>query len=189
MRGSHEACFLGNTLVPSQKGQYLAMIAAEFQLTSDDYTEAQFSHSSRIFGKTFVSGILALSPALALVVTMLIYYMDPAKGPQLFPLWIFLGVLLLLMILLRSGALYRIQFNRIKALHGPIHFEAGDDGVVYLTSRGESKTKWEGFEGWRESEGSFLLYPQPRAFLLVPKRVLETEQVTALRELLRSRIR
>jgi hypothetical protein len=173
---------------PVKRGQYLTMIAAEFQLTSDDYTEAQFSHSNRIFGKTFVSGILLLSPALALVVTMLIYYMDPAKGSRLVPLWIFLGALLLLMILLRSGALYRIRFNRIKALHEPIHFEAGDSGVVYRTSRSESKIKWEGFERWRESEGSFLLYLQPRAFLLVPKRVLKTEQVTALRELLRSRI-
>jgi len=96
---------------------------------------------------------------------------------------------LLLVVLFRSGVLYRMQLNRTKALHQPIHFEAGDGGVIYRTSKGESTTRWEGFEEWRESKGSFLLYVQPRLFFVVPKRVLNVEQVAAFRELLRSHLR
>jgi hypothetical protein len=81
-----------------------------------------------------------------------------------------------------------MQFNRTKALHEPIHFEAGDGGVVFRTKRGESSMKWEGVEKWRESKSSFLLYTQPRLFFVIPKRALDVEQAAALRELLRGRV-
>jgi hypothetical protein len=162
------------------------MISAEFQLTSDDYSEAQVSHLSKVLGKRFGLTVFVLGTALA--VTLLIARMDPAKARQMIPSWIVFAGLLLLMVLLRSGMFYRMQFNRTKALHQPIHFEAGDGGVVYRTSRGESTTKWEGIEKWRESKGNFLLYVQPRLFFVVPKRVLDVEQIAEFRELLKSRI-
>jgi hypothetical protein len=162
------------------------MIAAEFQLTSDDYVEAQNSHA-RFFGKWLGLGALVLGAALA--ITVLIAGMDPTKTQQMIPVWVTFGAMLLVVILVRFGTFYRMQFNRLKGLHAPIHFEAGDAGVVYRTSKGESTTKWEGFENWAESKGSFRLYVQPRLFFVVPKRVLDGEQVAALRELLRSRVR
>jgi len=163
------------------------MISAAFQLTSDDYAEAQVSHLSKVLGQRLGLAVFVLGTAL--VITLLIARMDPAKASQMVPTWIVFAGILLLVVLLRSGMLHRMQFNRMKALHQPIHLEAGDGGVIYRTSRGESTTKWEGFEKWRESKGNFLLYVQPRLFFVVPKRVLNEEQVAEFRELLRSRIR
>jgi len=163
------------------------MIAAEFQLTQDDYVEAQLGHLSNRLRKLFTVGLPVLGAALA--ITVVIRLMDPAKTRQLIPSWIFLGAVLLLMGLLRSGMLQRMQFHRLKAPHQLIRFEAGDGGVVYRTSQSESTTKWEAFEKWQESKKSFLLYVQPKLFFVVPKRVLDLGQVTALRELLAGRIR
>jgi hypothetical protein len=162
------------------------MIAGEFQLTSDDYAEAQLDHFTKVRGKRLVLYIFVLGAALA--VTLLIALTDSAKRREMLPAWIFFGVVLLVMFLLRSKVLYRMQFNRTKALHAPIHFEAGDGGIVFRSQRGESTIKWEGLEKWRESKRSFLLYPQPRLFFVVPKRVLAIDQAAALRELLRSRV-
>lgn len=162
------------------------MIAAEFQLTSDDYAEAQLDHFTKVQAKKLILYILVLGAAL--VGFLLIALTDPARRDQMVPAWIFLGIVLLFWILLRSKVFYRMQFNRTKALHGPIHFEASDGGVVFRSPRGESTTKWEGLEKWRESKGSFLLYTQPRLFFVVPKRVLDIDQVTALRELLSRRM-
>ena len=162
------------------------MIAAEFQLTSDDYAEAQLDHFTKVLGKKLILYIFVLGAAV--VVTLLIALTDPAKRREMLPAWIFLGAVLLLGVLVRSKVFYRMQFNRTKALHAPIHFEAGDDGVVFRSQRGESTTKWEGLEKWRESKGSFLLYPQRRLFFVVPKRVLDVGQVAAFRELLRKHI-
>jgi hypothetical protein len=129
----------------------------------------------------------------AFVVTLVIALTDPATTSQLVPSWIFLAVMFLLMVLLRSGmlprVLHRMQFNRLRALHGPIHFEARDSDIFYRTRTSESTTKWEAFEKWEESKGGFLLYVQPRLYLLVPKRVLDGAQIAAFRELLKSRIR
>ena len=162
------------------------MIAAEFQLTSDDYAEAQLNHFIQHLGKKLILYIFVLGAALA--VTLLIALTDPAKRSEMLPAWIFFGAVLLLIFLLRSKVLYRMQFNRTKALHFPINFEAGDGGVVFRSQRGESTTRWEAFEKWRESKSSFLLYTQPRLFFVVPKRVLDIDQVAALRELLKSRV-
>jgi hypothetical protein len=162
------------------------MIAAEFQLTSDDYAEAQLDHFTKILGKKLILYIIVLGAAV--VVTLLIALTDPAKQREILPAWLFLGAVLLVLFLLRSKVFYRMQFNRTKALHGPFHFEAGESGVAFRSQRGESTTRWEGFEKWRESKGSFLLYTQPRLFFVVPKRVLDIDQVAALRELLRSRV-
>jgi YcxB-like protein len=165
-----------------------AMIVAEFQLTQDDYVEAQLSHYGKLGKMIFVPGMVVLGAAL--VVTLAIALTDPATTSQLAPSWIFLAALFLAVILLRSGPgmLHRMQFNRLRALHEPIRFEAGEGGIVYNTGKSESTTKWEAFEKWKESKGSFLLYVQPRLYFLVPKRVLDGAQVDAFRELLKSRV-
>jgi len=160
------------------------MIAAEFQLTSDDYAEAQVAHITKAPGRIIILAIIALGAGF--VVTLFIT--ASATRHEILPAWIFLGAMWLFVVLLRSKVVYRMQFNRTKALHDPIHFEAGDDGVVFRTQRGESTTKWEGLEKWRESKGSFLLYPQRRLFFVVPKRVLDVGQVVAFRDLLRKHI-
>jgi hypothetical protein len=162
------------------------MIAAEFQLTSDDYAEAQVAHLTTVLGRRFVLGICVLG--LGLAVTLIIALTDGARIHELLPSWIFFGAMFLLLFVLRSKVLYRMRFNRTKALHESIHFEAGDDGVVFRTKRGESTTKWEGVEKWWESKGIFLLYLQPRLFFVVPKRVLDIKQVVAFRALLMSRV-
>ena len=164
------------------------MIAADFQLTQDDYVEAQLSRYGRKLRQIFVPGIVVLGAALA--VTVVIALTDPAiKASQLVRAWIFLATLSLLLVFLRSGMLYRMQFRRLQALHEPIRFEAEEGGIVYCTAKSKGVSKWEAFEKWQESKSSFLLYLHPRLFILIPKRVLDGEQVHALRELLKSRIR
>jgi len=162
------------------------MINSDFQLTQDDYAEAQVSHFTSKLGRRFF-WVMLLSAA-ALLVMVANGLVDPTKAREMAAPGIFFATMLLLMAWLRSGMLYRRQFNRLKPLQQTIHFEAGESGIVYRTSKGESTTRWEGFERWRESTGCFLLYVQPRLFFVVPKRVLNSEQVATFRELLRSRI-
>jgi hypothetical protein len=162
------------------------MIAAEFQLTSDDYAEAHASHLANVLGKKLTLATFVLGAAL--LVTLFITLTDPAARLETLPAWIFLGAMLLLVVLLRSKALYRMQFNKLKALHEPIHFEVGNGGVVFRNRRGETTINWVGLEKWRESKTTFLLYPQQRLFFVVPKRALDADQVVALRELLGSHV-
>jgi hypothetical protein len=89
----------------------------EFQLTQGDYAEAQLSRYRRKLEKIFVPGMVVLGGAL---VTLAIALTEPKKTSQLVPSWIFLAALFLLAVLLRSGMLHRMQFNRLRALHEPI---------------------------------------------------------------------
>jgi hypothetical protein len=167
------------------------MIAAEFQLTQDDFVEAQMGHYGWILRMIFLPGVVVLGAAFA--ITLVIALTDPGTTSQLVPSWIFLAAMFLLVVALGSGMLprmlHRMQFNRLRALHGPIRFEAREGDIVYCTETSQSTTKWEAFVKWKESKGSFLLYIQPRLCLLVPKRVLDGAQIAAFRELLKSQIR
>jgi hypothetical protein len=61
--------------------------------------------------------------------------------------------MLLMAILLRSGVLREIQFDRLTALHHPIRLGTG--GAVYRTSRSESQ--YQGKRLKNGAKGSFLL--------------------------------
>jgi hypothetical protein len=64
----------------------------------------------------------------------------------------------------------------------------GEDEIAYKNERGDSRTKWSALEDWQESKSLFLLYPQPRMFFIVPKRVMQPDQIAALRESLIAKI-
>ena len=170
------------------------MIKIQYQLTEDDFVDAHFAHMRNRYGMLGVIPPPVLSTvmfvvALAIVVCLMVAKKDSPVS------WLFVSVgafvLFPLGILsyLWSGIPFRSQFRKTKSLQAPGQIEIDDEGITYTTADSQGKTHWTYFEKWRESQQAFLLYFQKAMFFIVPKKLLLSEDVPALRELLKNKIR
>jgi hypothetical protein len=163
----------------------------DFQLNEDDYVDAQQTHLRKSLRG--LSGILpAIFALMALlgIIGLVFWLIQPSNemGRQLAPMSGFVVLVITMGFYVRSGLLYRRQFRKIKALQRPMQMAFDNDEIVYTSPTAQAKILWSAFEDWRESKNSFLLYPQPRMFYIVPKRAIQADQIPAFRSILEARI-
>jgi hypothetical protein len=82
----------------------------------------------------------------------------------------------------------RSQFAKNPVLREPRRVEFSDAGVKTDSGIASSQVSWKAFLRYVESIDTFLLYTSPACFVIVPKRVLQTEQVSELRRLLQTHV-
>jgi hypothetical protein len=161
-----------------------------FQFTLDDYRNAVRTHYRKgasayrrwMLRLVLVIGVLLLLAGILMVITR--------QGPlttALPPLflgaaWTWIG----------TGKIYllsaRNQFVKIPAVRGPRRVEFSDDGVNTDAGIASSQLSWKALLRYVESSDTFLLYTSPGCFAIVPKRVLQPEQVNELRRLLQTHV-
>ena len=52
----------------------------------------------------------------------------------------------------------------------------------------DSRVAWSTYIGWAEVESVFVLFPQPRIYVPIPKRAFDDRQLAEFREMLRRNI-
>lgn len=161
-----------------------------FQFTLDDYRKAFRAHlrkgasaSTRWALKLFlVIGVILLLAGILLLVTG-----QRALNVVLVPFllgafWIWYGL----------GAAYQLsakkQFVKSPALREPRSVEFSDSGVKTDAGVASSQVSWQAYIRYVESKDTFLIYTSPACFVIIPKRVLQPEQITELRRLLQTHI-
>jgi YcxB-like protein len=148
------------------------IIGVEFELTPEDWIEVQLEHSSRsillrqarrnvrvLFG--LVVGLLALLSVL-----------EGASSVAL--TWLLAGGVAVAALgpILRNAQ--RKQLRRFSqtgianGMFGHHRVELRADGILDATSGYELLTRWSSVERVEESEGAFLVYWGPNAFLAIP---------------------
>jgi len=127
---------------------------------------------------------------LALGVGVTLFAIDPHNSAlrNLAPLYI----LLMLWILWFYGAPYlsaRSQFRGSPSARTSMTLEASDAGLHFRSEYSDSRIAWSAFVRWVDEKAVFTLFPNPRIFIVVPKRAFRPDQINEFRELLRSRIK
>ncbi len=62
--------------------------------------------------------------------------------------------------------------------------EASDTGLTVHTAHADSKASWSAYVAWAETKSVFVILPQPRIYVPIPKRAFTPEQLVEFRELL-----
>ena len=83
----------------------------------------------------------------------------------------------------------RRQFRNSPSAHDPMTIEASDAGLEIHSVHADSKVAWSAYMAWGENETVFLILPQPRIYVPIPKRAFAAEQESEFRELLRRNIK
>jgi len=83
----------------------------------------------------------------------------------------------------------RRQFPGSPSAQSPMTIEASDAGLAVHSTHGESKVSWSAYMAWAEAKSVFVILPQPRIYVPIPKRAFTDEQLNEFRELLRRTIK
>ena len=83
----------------------------------------------------------------------------------------------------------RRQFKNNPTAQSPITMIASDAGLEVQTGHAHSKIAWSAYVAWGESDSVFVIMPQPRMYVPIPKRAFTDEQVGEFRALLQRNIR
>jgi hypothetical protein len=161
-----------------------------FQLNENDFADAQRSHLRKRYGKVGIVPLVGFGLLVVLGLVGGVSWLIDQKSEaarQMAPMAILLVLFSLITLWPWSGIPYRRQFRKIKALHLPIQISVTDTEISYASQNGQSKISWSAIEAWRESKSIFMLYTQPSVFSILPKRVLNADEITAFRELLTSK--
>jgi hypothetical protein len=168
----------------------LNSMIVNFQFTLDDYRNAFRAHYRKgasayrrwMLRLVLVIGVLLLLASILIVITR----QGPLKAALppflLGAAWIWIGMGKVYLLSARS------QFAKNPVLREPRRVEFSDDGVKTDAGIASSQVRWKAFLRYVESTDTFLLYTSPACFAIVPKRVLQAEQVNELRQLLQTHI-
>ena len=63
--------------------------------------------------------------------------------------------------------------------------EASDSGLEVHTAHADSKASWSAYIDWAENKSVFVILPQPRLYIPIPKRAFNDQQLAEFREMLR----
>jgi hypothetical protein len=166
-----------------------------YQLTADDFRHGNTAwrescpSGQRSYWINFWSSFVA-SMVLALCAGILL--LSPHSRFER-ALWFLCGgsalwVLCLAIACARTGRSLRSQFQGMPSAQDGMALEISESGLRFRSSHGNSQLGWSTFTGWAEEEFVFVVFPQPRTFVAIPKRAFTKQQQTEFREMLRRNI-
>jgi hypothetical protein len=94
-----------------------------------------------------------------------------------------IGVPAGVVILLLPTLLARTQFKQMPALKNEILFSMDESGFRNSNSKAEASLLWSGIDSVVELKDIFAIYPNKMMVYPVPKRLFNSDQLVALREL------
>jgi YcxB-like protein len=99
------------------------------------------------------------------------------------------GALWFAYILLAPRFFSRRQFKNNPMAQSPITLDASEQGLEFHNAHADSRVAWSAYVAWGEVKSVFIIMPQPRMYIAIPKRAFAGEQVDEFREMLRRNIK
>lgn len=82
----------------------------------------------------------------------------------------------------------RRQFRNNPIAQSQISLNISDQGFESHNAHADSRVAWSAYVAWGEAKSVFILMPQPRIYVAIPKRAFTEEQQTEFREILRRNV-
>jgi hypothetical protein len=160
-----------------------------FQLTQEDYRHGLRAWQVRSAWRRW-NYRLSLIFMIALLVVGLILAIWNATFYEKSMSWflIALPVVWLFGVWVSPRIQARIQFRRMPSAHSLTTLAISDAGMHMHSDHYDSQIKWPTYIGWSEGKSVFVLFPQPRIYVPIPKRAFSDEQVNEFREILRRNV-
>ena len=160
-----------------------------FQLTPQDYYQGLLLwRSLKAWRRRLLRGAYLV---LGLVLLSSVLLPLALRKPEMLKIWASPSAFALIGLVLMLGAPWlsaQRQYRNTPTAHAPMTIETSDWGIHVQSAHGESKIAWSAYVAWGESKSVFVILPQPKIYIPIPKRAFTAEQVPGLRELLRRNI-
>jgi len=120
-------------------------------------------------------GLAVMPPVLVLNAALLIWY-PHAEFKQI--QWIAVGTSALWLTSISAQPWFseHLQFHRMPLAQSPTTLSVSESGLRMQSKHADSQLAWSAFIGWREEKTVFVIFPQPRTYVPVPKRAFTEQQ-------------
>ena len=159
-----------------------------FQVTADDYRDGLVAWRNLKSWRRWGIRALALWVGVIFLVSVVQLFVSPAVPTAALPGIIF-SVVALVFIWAGPSLSARRQFRNTPSAHDPMTIEASNAGLEIHSVHADSKVAWSTYVACGEYKSVFLILPQPRIYIPIPKRAFTAEQQSEFRELLRRNIK
>lgn len=159
-----------------------------YQLTQDDYRHGLLAWQRKSALRRWSYRFNFVAIPLLLVGGLGVWVWIPElRRVSLFPLGV--AVLWLLAVSMGPRLQARMQFRRMPSAQSPMTLTVSDSEMHIKSQHYDSHVAWSTYMGWAEEKSVFVLFPQPRIYVPIPKRAFQGEQVEEeFREILRRNI-
>lgn len=160
-----------------------------YQLTADDFRHGIMAWRMRSRWRrwNYWFGLAVMPPILiANAILLLLYPQSELRQIQ----WIGFAAPAVWLVYIWAGPWLsaRTQFRRMPSAQDPMTVAISDSGLGVQSRHGNSQVAWSAYIGWSEEKSVFVLFPQPRIYLPIPKRAFSEQQQSEFRETLRRNI-
>jgi hypothetical protein len=161
-----------------------------FQLNANDYHDGLIAWRNVRSWRRWI--ILAVYPlaAIAILISLVKIFRDLSSSnlAMLASVVGFLAVWSAMMWAAPRLSAWR-QFRRTPSAHNPMTIDASDSGLQIHSVHTDSKVAWSAYMAWGEYKTVFVILPQPRIYVPIPKRAFTAEEESEFRELLRRNVK
>jgi hypothetical protein len=163
-------------------------VQVTFQLTAEDYRQGLLAWRNLRTWRRWSIRASAIFLGLILLISIAQLFVASASFVSALPGLVFsVGALILIWATPSLSA--RRQFRNTPSAHDPMSIEASDAGLEIHSVHADSKVAWSTYMAWGEGKAVFVILPQPRIYVPIPKRAFTVEQLNEFRELLRRNIK
>jgi hypothetical protein len=164
-------------------------VQVTFQLTKDDYYYGLLAWRNLRAWRRWLLRCAYFLMSLAVPLVALLAFLRPDRRTLhiLAPLIVFAAVWFIFMWTAPRVSAHR-QFRNTPVARSPITIDASDSGLHIRSIYADSQVAWSAYVAWGEYKSVFVILPQPRIYVPIPKRAFTEEQITEFREMLRRNI-
>lgn len=160
-----------------------------FQLTPQDYRQGLLAWRNKNAWRRWLLRSSYFLMSLTIPVAVLLAFIHPDSNSLTIPAVILVFAAGWFTFML-GGPWFsaRLQFRRTPSAQAPMTFEISDAGIHAQSQHFDSRLSWSTYIGWAEGKSIFVLFPQPRIYVPIPKRAFTDEQLIEFRDILRRNI-
>jgi hypothetical protein len=165
-------------------------MTATFHFTLDDYRNAFRTHF-QMGGRPYARWLRRCFIPLGALICIMGGFLLVTGASHEMGVWVcmMIGVLLLWR---GMGGAYRwaakAQFAKSPVVREQNRLEVNDTGLKVDCGIARGEANWKAYTRYVESNDTFLLYTSPALFVIIPKRVLQSDQIDEFRNLLKNNV-
>jgi|GEM_PF-6351668 len=160
-----------------------------YQLTPEDLYQGCLAWRNHRKWRQWVRWIAYFVVGLASLASMVSLFFDRTSDTAS-TAWVGLifGVFWFAYMLAAPRFFSRRQFRNHPMAQSPISLGVSETDLQFHNAHADSKVAWSAYVGWGESKCVFVILPQPKIYITIPKRAFTDEQQSEFREMLRRNV-
>lgn len=161
-----------------------------YQLTVDDFRSAFKAYRTRTPLRRWVTWLYRGFAVLVLATGGIALILAPSRYlvHNLIPLYV-IFIVWILILWVSPNLSARSQFRGSPSAKAPITLDATDAGLKFRSQHTDSESEWSAYVKWLEEETIFCIFPNPKIFIVIPKRAFTVDQLSEFRELLKRHVK